>query len=187
MYSIDDQLNCSDIVSSTQILEEKQKDSIDETSIPSVYTWKGLFGIGVYIKDSWLSNSYQKPYLNDLKQMSDFLYSNLKECEILPRLRKQNQIVEGEFNSPFQTFLYDFLYEQQDLYDEYDCKMAEYKTQPLRCRKADLAFSDLICKFKSLIQTIDTTDKIETLKKLRWYKWFDNKTIITFKKQQPLR
>lgn len=119
--------------------------------------------------------------------MRSFLYSNLKECEILPHLRKQNLIVEGEFNSPLQTFLYDFLYEQQDLYDEYDCKMEDYKTQKtIQCRKAELPFCELVCKFNSLVQSIDTTEKKEALKRLRWFMCFDNKTSNKHQHQQSL-
>ena len=43
----------------------------------------------------------------------------------LPKLRKENLYVESDLNTPLQTYLYDFLYDQQDLYDYYDSEIKE--------------------------------------------------------------
>ena len=62
----------------------------------------------------------------------------------MPRLRQENRIVENEINSSLQTYLYDFLYEQQDLYFKYD---NIFRSLNLKPRNEELPFKDFILNF----------------------------------------
>lgn len=156
------------------------------TPSPSSFTWKQLLNIGISIKQAWLNNPYQTEFINDITLVSQYIYSNLKECEILPRLRKENRIIEGDFNSSLQTYLYDFIYEQQDLYEEYNYKMAEFTSnnKPIQCRKPDMPFCDFINNFHHIKDSIDTPDKIDVLNQLRWYMCFNIEEQIISKKKE---
>jgi hypothetical protein len=68
--------------------------------------------------------------------------------------------------------MYDYLYDQQDIYDYYD-DIFEQKEQnfnlPVTVRKDHLPFAGLLENFDNLIlEFIDDKD-IETLKNYRWY------------------
>ena len=94
----------------------------------------------------------------------------MRLCENIPCLRQENRIVENEINSPLQIYLYDFLYEQQDLYNEYS---SIFKSINLKPRK-NLPFNDFILSYHFYLNEIKTdVKKINQLKKLRWYLCFD--------------
>ena len=85
----------------------------------------------------------------------------------MPRLRQENRIVENEINSSLQTYLYDFLYEQQDLYFKYD---NIFRSLNLKPRNEELPFKDFILNFDYYLNEIQNDkNKIKQLKKLRWY------------------
>ena len=89
----------------------------------------------------------------------------------MPRLRLENKIVENEINSSLQTYLYDYLFEQQDLYFEYDQIFTRLN---LKSRKAESPFKDFILNFNYYLNEIQNDQyKIKQLKKLRWYICFD--------------
>ena len=89
----------------------------------------------------------------------------------MPRLRQENRIVENEINSSLQTYLYDFLYEQQDLYFKYD---NIFRSLNLKPRNEELPFKDFILNFDYYLNEIQNDkNKIKQLKKLRWYICFD--------------
>ena len=89
----------------------------------------------------------------------------------MPRLRQENRIIENEINSSLQIYLYDFLYEQQDLYNEYNKIMKSINTKP---RNKNLPFKDFILSFHFYLNEIKNDNKkIKQLKKLRWYLCYD--------------
>ena len=89
----------------------------------------------------------------------------------MPRLRLENKIVENEINSSLQTYLYDYLFEQQDLYFEYDQIFTRLN---LKSRKEESPFKDFILNFNCYLNEIQNDqNKIKQLKKLRWYICFD--------------
>lgn len=53
---------------------------------------------------------------------------NFLEYLSLPKLRKENPYLESDLNSNYQTYLYDFLFEQQSLYIYYN---SQFKSQEL--------------------------------------------------------
>ena len=92
----------------------------------------------------------------------------MKLCK---KIRLENRIVENEINSSLQTYLYDFLFEQQDLYFEYD---QIFRSLNLKSRKDELPFKDFILNFYYYLNEIQNDkNKIKQLKKLRWYICFD--------------
>ena len=89
----------------------------------------------------------------------------------MPRLRQENRIVENEINSSLQIYLYDFLYEQQDLYNEYNKIMKSINLKP---RNNNLPFKDFILSFHYYLNEIKNDNKkLKQLKKLRWYLCYD--------------
>lgn len=104
------------------------------------------------------------------------LYADLKECETIPRLRRTNMYVENDFNSPLQIFLYDFLYEQQDLYENYDNKLKNPLNvfhSGISCNRDDIPFAYLVNDFNIIKTTIKTEEDKKKLQYMRWYYCID--------------
>ncbi len=68
-------------------------------------TWKNLLISGLKIKSIYLENNFPKDFKNELLDFSNLLYKNLKFCEIMPRLRLENKIIENEINSSLLIYL----------------------------------------------------------------------------------
>lgn len=113
----------------------------------------------------------------------------------MPKLRKENLYVESEINTTLQTYLYDFLYDQQDLYDFYDPQLKSKQSNNsvnkssdlchltkknsfnvanfssiVKVKSKQLPFADSLENFVVLIQEFKNNgvDK-EMFGKLRWY------------------
>lgn len=104
--------------------------------------------------------------------------SDLKECQTTPSLRRTNSYVENDFNSPLQIFLYDFLYSQQDLYEDYDNKLKNTldgfnNRNGITCNRPDLPFAFLISDFDIIKTTIKNSNDKKTLQYMRWYYCID--------------
>ena len=90
-------------------------------------------------------------------------------------MRKENKILETDINTDYQKFLFDFLYEQQDLYSYYDNEFAKSKSfqnlkpRELRDRSRPRLFSQFITNFGYYLNQIKKNSKqINQLKKIRW-------------------
>jgi hypothetical protein len=134
---------------------------------------------GLEIKNGWgnLENSSQifDPILfEDITTLRNELYSNLKEYFSLPKLRKENHHVENDLNTVLQTHLYDFLYDQQDLYDEYSEMIMNknYKESLINVRRKDLPFANCLENFVSVLKEFQNDGEAGRLAKLRWYLCF---------------
>ncbi len=129
-----------------------------ETSTQSDFDWKYFFNLGISINSGWdnIGDS-------DIINIKDEVYISLKEYFPLPKLRKEFQNLESDFNTSFQTTMFDFLNEQNDLYDFY-CEMNE----DVLIRNNTIPLSDRLEKIDSLIRDFNQSDII-TLSKFKWY------------------
>lgn len=59
-------------------------------------------------------------FQEELSEVKTVLYSGIKEFLSLPKLRKELLYIESSSNSSLQIYLFDYLYDQQDLYLHYD-------------------------------------------------------------------
>ena len=60
---------------------------------------------GLKFKSIYLENNFPKDFKNESTEFSNLLYKNLKFCEIMPRLRLENKIIENEINSSLLIYL----------------------------------------------------------------------------------
>jgi len=92
---------------------------------------------------------------------------------MMPKLRKENVYLESELNSTLQTFLYDFLYDQQELYDYYDDCFYQKEEDPdleIKIRNPELPFSSLIFDTDKIVsQEFGKSSDALLLAKIRWY------------------
>jgi hypothetical protein len=92
----------------------------NELICPINYTWKKLLKMMNKINLIWHMKKYDNTFLLDSQSLNKFIYSNLKYCKKVQNLRLKNNILESDLNSYFQTNLFDFLSEEQGIYDSYD-------------------------------------------------------------------
>ena len=93
-------------------------------------------------------------------------------------LREKNIILENDINTEFQTILFDFLYDEQELYAYYDDLFDQKKYIP---KNKNIPFSSFIKNYQNLFLNIYNDEKkIKRLKKLRWYMAFDEDNFLTF-------
>jgi len=93
---------------------------------------------------------------------------------MLPKLRKENVYLESDLNSTLQVHLYDFLYEQQDLYDFYDDVFYEKEDDPfymINPRNPDLPFASALMNIDSLFNEFSKEESVTFLSKMRWYSY----------------
>jgi hypothetical protein len=96
----------------------------------------------------------------------------------LPKLRKENLYVESDINTILQTYLYDFVYDQQDLYDYYDQFFKDFSDHLLDLnlnnvdiRTSGIPFSSCLENFEEQLYIFENDIYKSTLGKLRWYQY----------------
>ena len=119
------------------------------------------------IKSIWCIKNYNHELLIEINQLNKKLYSNLYQSNNMTDLCPKNSILKNEINSLFQNILFDFLYEEQELYEYYDNKFNNHNYNP---RNINLPFKSFIIYFKNLYLDINSDkSKLDCLKKIRWY------------------
>jgi hypothetical protein len=88
-------------------------------------------------------------------------------------LRKENLFVETPLNTNHQINMYDFIYNQQDIYDYYDEIFEDKKNNFLtyiKIRRLDLPLVDVLQNFDDILNNefIDEKD-MYCLANIRWY------------------
>jgi hypothetical protein len=142
--------------------------------------WKEIFKLGVNIKDSWknfmnnkhISNSFYSEvnFYEDVDTIRDQIYMKLKNYYFFPKLRKQIKFIESSNNTSLQTHMFDFLYDQQDLYDFYSNSDAQ-GNQDLAVLRDDIPLAHTLKKKNFLVDLNENT--LEKIQKIRWYKFDD--------------
>lgn len=148
----------------------KKKKFSKELISPINYTWKGMFKLMNKIKLIWIIQKFDNKYTLDCQALNKFIYTNLKYCSKIPNLRLKNNILESDINSFFQTNLFDYLSEEQELYDYFDYLFDNKKYIPKKDENDEILFGEFIIKYKDLFYNIQKNNKsMRQLKKLRWY------------------
>jgi len=119
----------------------------------------------------------------DVELMQGEIFLTLKEYYMLPKLRKEQLYLENEMNSQLQTYMYDFLYDQQDLYEYYDQFFNTNKTNSKNKllitsptpKNYDLPFGSILTDFELLLGEFYDENDIIALANFRWY---NNSNII---------
>jgi len=90
----------------------------------------------------------------------------------LPKLRKENLHVESSLNTIHQTYMYDFLYDQQDIYDYYEEIFEERSDSfesTIMTRQPYQAFSLALENLDEIFQQFSEENDIYNLASIRWY------------------
>ncbi len=130
------------------------------------------------IRIIWRMKHFNNELTLEFQSLSQFIFSKLKSCQENLNIREKNLILENDINTEFQTILFDFLYDEQELYAYYDELFKQKKYVP---KKSKIPFGSFITNYQSLFVNIYNDDKkIKRLKKLRWYLPFDEDNIMSF-------
>lgn len=141
-------------------------------------SWKSLFSLMCEIKCLWRQKHFNNELTLEFQSLSKLIFSKLKSCEENLNLVEKNKILENEINTNFQGILFEFLYEQQELYEYYDELFEQKKYVP---KSTDIPFSSFVTNYQKLFLDIKNDKKqVKRLKKLRWYLTFDEDNFLTF-------
>ena len=141
-------------------------------------SWKLLFGLLNKVHILWRKNHFNNELTLEFQSLSKNIFSKLKSCQENINIRNKNLLLESNINTEFQTLLFDFLYDEQELYSNYD-ELFEYKKYIPKNK--DIPFSSFIINYQSLFKDIYNDEKkIKRLKKLRWYFTFDEDNFLYF-------
>ena len=141
-------------------------------------SWKLLFGLLNKVHILWRKNHFNNELTLEFQSLSKNIFSKLKSCQENINIRNKNLLLESNINTEFQTLLFDFLYDEQELYSNYD-ELFEYKKYVPKNK--DIPFSSFIINYQSLFKDIYNDEKkIKRLKKLRWYLIFDEDNFLYF-------
>lgn len=94
---------------------------------------------------------------------------------ILPQFRKENLHVENELNTIHQKYMYDFLYDQQDIYDHYNEIFEDRKNNNLinntqiNVRRPMLPLSFALENFDDILVEFTDEKDMQSLANIRWY------------------
>ena len=141
-------------------------------------SWKSLFSLMCEIKCLWRQKHFNNELTLEFQSLSKIIFSKLKSCEENLDLVEKNKILENEINTNFQTILFEFLYEEQEIYEYYD---ELFEQKKFEARSTDIPFSSFVTNYQNLFLDIkNDKKKMKRLKKLRWYLTFDEDNFITF-------
>ena len=134
----------------------------------NIFNWKKILVSGKQIQFlySTLNMEHFTYFRDDCEKVEKEIYNSLKECYSLQPIRKSNLYLESDLNSNHQTFLFDFLYDTQDLYDYYS------NTFFSKCKFEDGVFSKCLNNYYSLNlfqDILDNNSQYEVFQDLRFY------------------
>jgi hypothetical protein len=121
--------------------------------------------------------------LNEDMEVTESLFSSiLKEFISLPKLRKYNKLVEHGSNSIHQKHNYEFLFEQQDLYDYYENQYKNISSVSInfsnpiysQVKREDLPFSKCLQNFSEIYMMYHQYDDLPSKLKLAKFRWYCN-------------
>ena len=140
----------------------------NKTQIKTNINWKNLYIILNKIKNNYCSNNFNQKIIYEFQNLNKLIYNNLYQCYSIPNLRKKNKILESEINTVFQNNLFEFLYNEQELYEYYD--NLRDNNEKFLPRSNTLPFKYFLENFDNLYLDIDhNKSKTNSLKKIRWY------------------
>ena len=130
------------------------------------------------VKYLWRIYHFNNELTLEFQSLSKIIFSKLKSCQEILNVREKNLILENDINTEFQTILFDFLYEEQELYEYYDELFEQKKYIP---KNKNIPFNSFITNYQNLyLDFLNDKKKINRLKKLRWYLIFDEDNFLSF-------
>ena len=75
----------------------------------------------------WRMKNFNNELTLEFQSLSKIIFSKLKSCQEILNVREKNLILENDINTEFQILLFDFLYDEQELYAYYDELFEEKK------------------------------------------------------------
>ena len=160
-------------------LKKNQKELIS----PLNYTWKELFKLMNKIKLIWHMRKFDNIFMLDTQALNKYIYNNLKFCNKTPNLRVKNNILESDINSFFQTNLFGYLSEEQEIFDYYDNLFNKKQYIPKKDENEEIPFGDFITDYRDIFYAIQKNKKnMRQLKKIRWYIIMDEDNFYEDKK-----
>lgn len=193
-------MNATSLFSSIRSNQKAEFDLFRKKNISFInndsFNWKLFFSNGINIRVKWdkyIENLTGIPK-EDLSEMKASLYSYLKEFSGFPKLRKKNMEVENAINTQFQLFLYDYLGNEEELYEECnellnpERKNSGCSTGSNMLTLKDYPFSVLIDNPSLLVRDFQINQKsLLEFQELRWYLFsniksgtFSNDNIVLF-------
>ena len=134
--------------------------------------WKKIYSLMNKTKTLWRMNHFNNTDITlDIQNLSKDVFSKLKSCEENMTLRKKNLVLENEINTEFQTLLFDYLYEEQEIYSSYDDIFDQKKYEKKSYIKNILANKKMYFNFlienyqKYFLEIYNDTNKINCFKK----------------------
>lgn len=143
----------------------------------SSFDWKGFFNSGLQVEHSWtlLIKTVNFPFVpEELSEVQNEVYGTLKEHFSLPKLRRENHHLENNINTTFQIHLFDFLYEEQDLYEYYGdsvrSQLSCNEDSPIFVKRSDLPFTSSLENLSEMSKDTAEQKDIDHLINIRWYR-----------------
>ena len=160
-------------------LKKNQKELIS----PLNYTWKEIFKLMNKIKLIWHMRKFDNIFMLDTQALNKYIYNNLKFCNKTPNYRVKNNILESDINSFFQTNLFGYLSEEQEIFDYYDNLFKKKQYIPKIDENEEIPFGDFITDYRDIFYAIQKNKKnMRQLKKIRWYIIMDEDNFYEDKK-----
>ena len=101
------------------------------------------------------------------------LFINFIEHTSLPKLRKENIYVESDLNTSHQQFMYDFVYDSQDIYDYYDPIFEEKNNSlgnvTINIREPHKPFASALQMIDYILMDFTEEKDMQNFANLRWY------------------
>ena len=178
IYSIDYQIESNIYIFCGVESNKNEKLLLSEFIKLKNSSWKQLYSLMNKVNILWRIKHFNNELTLEFQSFSKDIFSKLKSCPENLNLREKNVILESDLNTEFQTILFDFLYDEQELYSYYDELFEQKKYIP---KNKNIPFSSFIINYKSLFVNIyNDQKKIKRLKKLRWYLAFDEDNFLSF-------
>ena len=136
--------------------------------------WKDIYILMNKVKNVWRMHHFNTELTLEFQNLSKEIFDKLKSSKENIALRKKNYLLENELNTEFQILLFDFLYEEKEMYDKYG-EIFEQKNYGINIGENKKSLFDSFIKNykKYFIEIYNDERKIKRLKKLRWYILFD--------------
>ena len=132
--------------------------------------WKDIYILMNKVKNVWRMHHFNTELTLEFQNLSKEIFDKLKSSKENIALRKKNYLLENELNTEFQILLFDFLYEEKEMYDKYG-EIFEQKNYGINIGENKKSLFDSFIKNykKYFIEIYNDERKIKRLKKLRWY------------------
>ena len=128
--------------------------------------WKDIYILMNKVKNIWRMNHFNTELTLEFQYLSKDIFAKLKSSQENIALRTKNYLLENEFNTEFQIVLFDFLFEEKEIYDKYD-EILERNNYDIKIdENKKFLFNSFIKNYKNyFIDIYNDKRKIKRLKK----------------------